>query len=97
MKQTKENEASKWFPEIEWLSNNLEKFTVDYLKVIVHAKGKEIPEPKTNIANVLRSAAAAGIIEPMEAYRKSDWKGSSRIPRQFWRKAKSKAKSKEKV
>jgi hypothetical protein len=94
MKPIKQNEANKWFPEIEWLSNNLEKFNVDYLKVIVHAKEKEMPEPKTNIANILRSAAAAGIIEPMETYRKSDWKGSSRVPRQFWRKAKSKTKGK---
>lgn len=92
MKQVKQSKTSKWFPEVEWLATNLEKFNVDYLKVIVYAKGKEMPEPKPNIANILRGAAAAGIIEPMEAYRKSDWKGCSRVPRQFWRKAKIKVK-----
>ena len=90
MRSTKRSETSKWFSDIEWLATNLEKFNADYLKVIVHAKEKESPEPKTNISNVLRSAAAAGIIEPMESYRKSDWKGSSRVPRHFWRKARNK-------
>ncbi len=94
MKQAKQNEASKWFPEIEWLSNNLEKFNADHLKLIVHAKEKEAIKPKSNISNILRSAAAAGMIEPMESYRKSDWKDSSRVPRQFWRKAKNKVKGK---
>ena len=94
MKSTKQSEekTSKWFTHILWLSDNLERFNADYLKVIVHAHGEELPEPKTNISNILRSAAAAGLIEATDSYRKSDWRGSSRVPRQFWRKAKGKQK-----
>ena len=90
-KQIEKNEVSKYYSSIIWLSNHLEKFNADSLKIIVHAREEEMPEPKTNIANILRSACSAGLIEATDSYRKSDWRGSSGVPRQFWRKAKGKA------
>ena len=91
MKLTKLNEkTNKWFPEIDWLAGKMEKFNSDHFKILCERNEKELPKPTSNISNVLRSASAAGLIEPVEEYRKSDWKGSSRVPRQYWRRPKGK-------
>ena len=90
MKSTKLNEkTNKWFPEIEWLASKMEKFNSDHFKILCERNEKDLPEPASNISNILRSARAAGLIEALPEYRKSDWKGSSRVPRQYWRRPKS--------
>jgi hypothetical protein len=85
--KTKTNE---WFDELEFLKNNYEKFCADDLKLICYARSKEMPEPAPNLANVLRSSARQGQIEPINEYAKSRWIKSNRIPRQYWRKVRKK-------
>ena len=82
--------TSKWFGEIEWLSNNFEKFSADDLKLICYSRNKEMPKPAPNVANVLRSAAKEGLVEPLNEYVKSRWIKSNRIPRQYCRKPRKK-------
>ena len=91
MKSIKENEKTdKWFDEIEWLASKMSRFNSDHFKILCENNKKELPKPSSNISNILRSAAAAGKIEAIDEYSKSDWLGSSRVPRQYWRKSRKK-------
>jgi len=81
------NTTNKWFGEIGWLADKFERFTVDELRILVHANEKEMPSPASNLGNIFRSAQKEGLIEPVDQYAKSKWRTSSRVPRQYWRKA----------
>ena len=84
--ETKNN----WNDEISWLAANFSKFNVADLKIlVVGAKNKEMPEPAPNLGNVLKTAAQEGLIQPLNEYAKSKWRGSSRVPRQYWARPKS--------
>jgi len=79
--------------EIKLLAENLKLFSVDDFKILTLANGNELPTPGCNLANIFRSAAAEGIIEPAPGrFEKSKWKGASRAGRQLWRKKKEGAK-----
>jgi hypothetical protein len=81
---------SNWNDEISWLATNFSKFNVDDLKIlVVGAKNKRMPEPAPNLGNVLRTAEKEGLIIGLNEYAKSKWRGSSRVPRQYWAKPKS--------
>ena len=82
-----QNITNRWFNEIAYLADEYVKFTVDELRILVHARGKEMPEPASNLGNVFRSAQKEGLIEPVDQYAKSKWRTSSRVPRQYWKKA----------
>ena len=86
---TIENNIEQWMPEVEWLADHMGKFQADHLKLYLAGKGKEI-KPKTTLANVLRAAKAAGLIEPLNEWGRSHYRSSSRAVRQFWKKAKLK-------
>ena len=85
------SKTNDWFGEIGWLADNFKKFTVDELRILVMgANKKPMPEPASNLGNVLRSAQKEGLIEPLPEYTKSKWRGSSRVPRQYWQRPKRK-------
>ena len=80
---------SNWNEEISRLADNFQKFSVDELKIlVVGAKNKSMPEPAPNLGNVLRTAEKEGLIVGLNEYGKSKWRGSSRVPRQYWAKPK---------
>ena len=79
---------------VKFVSERLETWTSSDVRLVAEAKGYPELDKPSQWGNVIRSAQAAEICEPLDKFAKSRYRGTNSAPRLVWQKLNSRRASK---
>ena len=78
------NQNTKYDQIIKFLTDKMNLFSTDHLRLLVEAKNIEKVKDPRDWSRVLRSAASRGLCKKTDNYQKSNFRGNNNIPRALW-------------